>query len=114
MQMKHTVLSVFLLALVTSVHAQTPKRTIAITIDDLPYVRIGEGPYLPRAQTATSKILSTLKKHKVTAVGFVNERNLEDAREREARVALLRDWVKHGMVLGNHTYSHADFNQLTV
>ena len=53
-------------------------------------------------------------KHKVTAVGFVNERKLEHASEREARIALLRDWVKNGMILGNHTYSHPDFNSRTV
>lgn len=113
--MKRALLIVFLFVLVTSVSAQTPpKRTMAVTIDDLPFVGIGEGVYLTRAQTATAKILSTLKKHKVTAVGFVNEHMLEAPREREARIALLRDWVKSGMVLGNHTYSHPDFNQLTV
>ncbi len=34
--------------------------------------------------------------------------------EREARIDLLRQWVKSGMILGNHTYSHPDFNRLTV
>lgn len=112
--MKRTLLIVFLFALVTSVQAQTPKRTIAVTMDDLPYVNMRDGEYLKRAQIATEKILKTLKKHKVPAVGFVNERMLEDEREREGRIALLRDWVKNGMILGNHTYSHPDFNQLTV
>lgn len=112
--MKQILLVVFLFALVTSVQAQTPKRTIAVTIDDLPYVGFGERDYLTGARTATAKILDTLKKHKVTAVGFVNERQLEHASEREARIALLRDWVKNGMILGNHTYSHPDFNSRTV
>lgn len=112
--MKQILLVVFLFALVTSAQAQTPKRTIAVTIDDLPYVSFGERDYLTGARTATAKILDTLKKHKVTAVGFVNERKLEHASEREARIALLRDWVKNGMILGNHTYSHPDFNSRTV
>jgi peptidoglycan/xylan/chitin deacetylase (PgdA/CDA1 family) len=112
--MKRTVLIVFMFALFTSVQAQTPKRTIAVTIDDLPYVNMRDGEYLKRARIATEKILKTLKKHKVPAVGFVNERMLEDERERDGRIALLRDWVKNGMILGNHTYSHPDFNQLTV
>ncbi len=112
--MKRTLLVVFLFALVTSAQAQTPKRTIAVTIDDLPYVSFGERDYLTGARTATAKILDTLKKHKVTAVGFVNERKLDHASEREARIALLRDWVKNGMILGNHTYSHPDFNSRTV
>ncbi|HKP82068.1 MAG TPA: polysaccharide deacetylase family protein [Pyrinomonadaceae bacterium] len=110
--MKHTLLIVFLVCLVTSVHAQT--RTMAVTVDDLPYVKFREGPYVARAQTATAKILSTLKKHKVVAVGFVNEHMLDVAGQREARIDLLRQWVKSGMILGNHTYSHPDFNRLTV
>ena len=95
--------------------AQTPNpRTMAVTIDDLPYVKIGEGVYLTRARTATSKILSTLKKYQVPAVGFVNEAKLENPDDRDARIALLRQWVSSGMVLGNHTYSHPDFNRLTI
>jgi peptidoglycan/xylan/chitin deacetylase (PgdA/CDA1 family) len=96
------------------VRAQTTTRTMAVTFDDLPYVNIGEGPYVARAQAATAKILKTLKKHKVPAVAFVNERKLESPGEREARIDLLRQWVKSGMILGNHTYSHPDFNRLTV
>ena len=112
--MKRTLLIVFLLGLVTSVRGQTPTRTMAVTFDDLPYINRREGQYVARAQAATAKILNTLKKHKVPAVGFVNEHMLEAAGEREARIDLLRQWVKHGMILGNHTYSHPDFNRLTV
>ena len=110
--MKRTLLIVLLFCLFGSASAQAVRtRTIAVTIDDLPYVNFADGPYLTNARAATAKILSTLKKHKVTAVGFVNERMLENSGE---RVALLRQWVDAGMVLGNHTYSHPDFNRLTV
>jgi len=112
--MKRTLLIVFLLALVAPVRAQTTPRTMAVTVDDLPYVRMSDAAYLPSARTATAKILSTLKKHKAPAVGFVNEFQLDFGNDREARIALLRDWVNSGMTLGNHTYSHHDFNQLTV
>lgn len=105
---------VLLLALSTAVRAQTPSRTMTVTIDDLPFVAIGTGDYVTRARTATAKILNTLKKHKVPAVAFVNEGKLEVPGERDARIALLREWVKHGIILGNHTYSHPDFNRLTV
>jgi len=112
--MRHLILLIFVLALVTSASAQTTTRTMAVTIDDLPYVRMGDAAYLPSAQTATAKILNTLKKHKAPAVGFVNEFQLNFGNQRDARIALLREWVKSGVVLGNHTYSHPDFNQLTV
>jgi len=110
--MKRTLLIVLLFCVSASVHAQQVRtRTMAVTIDDLPYVNFADGPYLTNARAGTAKILSTLKKHKVPAVGFVNERMLENSRE---RIALLRQWVDAGMVLGNHTYSHPDFNSLTV
>jgi len=112
--MRSAFLIVFLFALSIPARAQTPTRTMAVTFDDLPYVRMSDAPYLPSARTATAKILSTLKKHKVPAVGFVNEAQLDYGNDREARIALLRDWVTNGMMLGNHTYSHSDFNQLTV
>ena len=112
--MKQIILIVFLFALIAPAQAQTSTRTMAVTFDDLPYVRMSDAAYLPSAQKATEKILSTLKKHKVPATGFVNERQLDYGNDRDARIALLRDWVKSGMMLGNHTYSHPDFNQLTV
>jgi peptidoglycan/xylan/chitin deacetylase (PgdA/CDA1 family) len=34
--------------------------------------------------------------------------------EMDARVAVLKRWSDAGVVLGNHTYSHADFNSLSV
>jgi peptidoglycan/xylan/chitin deacetylase (PgdA/CDA1 family) len=114
--MKRTFLILLLIGLATSVRAQTPpKRTIAVTIDDLIYVNMGDRDYLQGAKEATAKILRTLKKYKAPAVAFVNEISLErEASERQARIALLRQWVDSGVILGNHTYSHPDFNRLTV
>ena len=80
--MKHTLLIIFLFCLVPSAHAQTPTRTMAVTVDDLPYVKFREGRYVARGQAATAKILNTLKKHKVVAVGFVNEHMLESVGDR--------------------------------
>lgn len=112
--MKRMLLIVLLFGLVTSVHAQKATRTVAVTFDDLPYVNMRGDSYVAHARAATEKILNTLKKHKAPAVAFVNERMLEVADQREARTDLLRQWVQSGMILGNHTYSHPDFNRLTV
>lgn len=109
---KLTLLIVFACCLITSVHGQTARRTMAVTFDDLPYVNFGNGRYIKNARAATAKMLSTLKKHKVPAVGFVNEDKLNNSREES--IALLRQWVESGMMLANHTYSHPDFNRLTV
>lgn len=111
--MKQTFLIILLFTLAAAARAQTPARTMAITFDDLPYVMIGDGPYVTRGRAATDKILSTLKKHKAPAVAFVNEGQL-NGDDRKARINLLRQWVNQGEILGNHTYSHPDFNRLTV
>ena len=112
--MKHILLILLLVVPFGTAHGQAPARTMVVTIDDLPYVNISDRPYLANARAATAKILSTLKKHKVSAVAFVIEGHLDDSGEREARIALLRQWVDAGVTLGNHTYAHRDFNRLTV
>jgi peptidoglycan/xylan/chitin deacetylase (PgdA/CDA1 family) len=93
---------------------KTPSRAMAVTIDDLPYVNLARLEYLPNAQRVTNDILRALKSRRAPAVGFVNENKLQAAGEVDARIALLRQWVDAGMTLGNHTYSHPDFNRLTV
>ena len=84
-----------------------PARTIAITLDDLPFV--GYGLPLTSMQVETTRLLSALKRNQVPAIGFVNEDKLEDG-ELEARVALLQAWLDAGMELGNHGYGHLDLN----
>lgn len=93
---------------------KTPRRAMAVTIDDLPYVNPAQLEYLPNARRATNDILRALKSHRAPALGFVNEGKLQAAGEIDARTALLKQWVDAGMTLGNHTYSHADFNAMTV
>jgi peptidoglycan/xylan/chitin deacetylase (PgdA/CDA1 family) len=89
-----------------------PARTIAITMDDLPYVNIEGGDYVAHAAPATARILEALRARGAPAVGFVNENKLEGDAER--RTALLQQWVDAGMTLANHTYSHPDFNARTI
>jgi peptidoglycan/xylan/chitin deacetylase (PgdA/CDA1 family) len=91
--------------------AQDRAKEVCITIDDLPFV----GPRdLPLARETTVKILYALREHKAPATGFVNERQLQVAGERDARVGLLQQWLDAGMTLGNHTFSHPDYNRLTL
>lgn len=93
---------------------KTPQRAMAITIDDLPYVASAGQPFLVNAQRTTRQMLGALQSHRAPAIGFVNEGKLQATGERDARVALLQQWLDAGMTLGNHTYSHPDFNQRTV
>lgn len=87
---------------------------MVITLDDLPYVAVGDAPYLPNAQRATKEILRIIQTRHVPAVAFVNEIKLQVLGDVDARIALLQQWVDAGVILGNHTYSHPDFNNLTI
>jgi peptidoglycan/xylan/chitin deacetylase (PgdA/CDA1 family) len=108
-------LVIALLLICGSVMAQPGRvsRTMVITIDDLPYTTI-DAPFLSNARQATNQILQALKKHRVPVVGFVIENRLQEQSERQARIALLQQWIDMGAILGNHTFSHRDLNQLTI
>jgi peptidoglycan-N-acetylglucosamine deacetylase len=108
-------LLITILLMSVSVSAQTnnSSRRMAVTFDDLPYVVVGQQD-LPSAQRATKEILRVLQTQRVPVVAFVNEGPLLVAGEVDARIALLQQWVDAGMILGNHTYSHPDFNTLTI
>jgi peptidoglycan/xylan/chitin deacetylase (PgdA/CDA1 family) len=81
---------------------------VAITLDDLPFVFSGA---LTREQLEQNyyKILFTLDKYKVKAVGFAIGNQIRDS-DRE----LLTQFVNAGHIIGNHTYSHPNFNDLSV
>ena len=80
---------------------------VAITFDDLPTMALS--PTTPYAAVTTKDLLAGLKRHRIPAIGFVNEIKLE-ARDKPERIALLKAWLDAGMQLGNHTYSHPHFS----
>ncbi len=87
------------------------QREIAITFDDLP-ASYGD---LPRMIEVTRRLLLSINKHKVPAIGFVNEAKLyEGGKENPRAVLLLRAWLDGGLELGNHTYSHIAIDQATL
>jgi peptidoglycan/xylan/chitin deacetylase (PgdA/CDA1 family) len=109
-------LIVLTLVLVPCLGAQT--RTVALTIDDLPFVRSdANGGSLQvvdkQAATANRKLLDALARHHVPVIGFVVQKSVEDLGT-SAGTLILRDWITHGFDLGNHSYAHPDFNDLTV
>jgi len=83
-----------------------------LTFDDLP-MAAGQQPTVEQVTTVTKLILSTLHKHHATATGFLNEAKVhigDDA----ARAEVVELWLKEGHTLGNHTYSHPDFDTMTL
>jgi peptidoglycan/xylan/chitin deacetylase (PgdA/CDA1 family) len=56
-------------------------------------------------------ILRGLKRHRLPAIGFVNEGKLDEI-DRTQQIANLERWLDAGMDLGNHTFSHESPDQL--
>lgn len=86
-------------------------KTVCISIDDLPVVNYGNTS--PEFHLKlTEKLLSGLAKHKVQAIGFVNEGKMYDDKNvlLPYQKACLEMWLQSGMDLGNHTLRHRDFN----
>ena len=82
----------------------TPKREVAITIDDLPMG--GDASNLQAVQSATKRMIAALTAQKAPAIGFVNEGKIHVKGEVDERIDILRSWLDGGATLGNHTYSH--------
>ena len=80
------------------------RRTIAVTVDDLPFV--GHGLPLEAVRPLSRDLVAALAARKVKAVAFVNEDKLFVPGEVDARIALLEGWLDAGMELGNHTFGH--------
>jgi len=90
---------------------------MAVTIDDLPAPLAGVPDNSPAAlRGLTERLLASLGRHAVPAIGFVNEGKLflpgEPASAAAERTDLLRLWLDSGLELGNHTYSHRSLNKL--
>jgi len=107
--------SFFLLCSAAPVFAQT--RTVAITIDDLPFVSGNESRPMhvmdaEWAAASNHKLLAGLTRHHVPVIGLVNEKGVEEL-GLDVGTKVLQEWIQSGFDLGNHTYSHPDFDDLT-
>jgi peptidoglycan/xylan/chitin deacetylase (PgdA/CDA1 family) len=59
----------------------------------------------------TQKLLGTIKKYNIPAIGFVNEYKLYVNEVLDsARLKALQLWVDAKLELGNHTFSHRDYH----
>jgi peptidoglycan/xylan/chitin deacetylase (PgdA/CDA1 family) len=88
--------------------AQT--KEVCVTIDDLP-VAGGDRNNIGYQRSVTDDLMKALTMHRVPAIGFVNESKLytNDTID-PGKVNLLERWLAGGMDLGNHTFSHKDYN----
>jgi peptidoglycan/xylan/chitin deacetylase (PgdA/CDA1 family) len=92
-------------------------RTVAITVDDLPYAcgtlavpNVSEA--LSAAEIVDGRLLAAFRVHHVPVTGFVIQKGVESLGTASG-TRILREWVSQGFDLGNHTYSHPDINDLS-
>ena len=86
------------------------KKFMAVTFDDLPmntkYLKDGN-----QWIEQNKKIISTIKKYNIPAIGFVNEYKLYvNDKMDSSRLKVLQLWVDADLELGNHTFSHPDYH----
>ena len=97
----------------TALDAQTPAaRRVSITIDDGPVVN--EMTDLGNFQRITNGLIGSFQVERVPVTMFLNERQLNVPGQRDARAAVVEQWLNAGFELGNHTYSHPSASHVPV
>jgi peptidoglycan/xylan/chitin deacetylase (PgdA/CDA1 family) len=97
-----------------AVTASAQVRTVAITVDDLPYAGgtfvAPIDPQIPStAEMVNRKLLAAFQRHQIPVTGFVIQKRVESLGT-AAGTRILKDWISRGFDLGNHTGSHPDIN----
>jgi peptidoglycan/xylan/chitin deacetylase (PgdA/CDA1 family) len=83
---------------------------ICFSIDDMPVVnyKITDSSYQKKLM---DNLIHSLKDNNIPAIGFVNGRKLYDEKGLiNFQIEMLKNWINNGLELGNHTYSHFDYN----
>ena len=107
----YRVLQLILILITSTAFSQT--KQVCFTIDDMPLVTYGisDTGYQKKIM---NKLIDGLKANKIPAMGFVNEIKLyKNGTLNPFQVQLLKSWLDSGLELGNHTFSHPDYNSLS-
>ncbi len=98
---------------------QVKRKTVAITVDDLPYewhdptIHKLDAADAKQAAVVNHKILVGLARHEAPVTGFVNQLKVEQLGVKRG-TAMLKPWTSGSLELGNHLYAHKDANELSV
>jgi peptidoglycan/xylan/chitin deacetylase (PgdA/CDA1 family) len=107
----------FVLSLLSALSIFAQARSVAITVDDLPYAGgalagANASEASSAAELVNRKLLAAFHAHHVFVTGFVIQKNVE-ALGAKSGPGILKEWIRGGFDLGNHTYSHPDINVLS-
>ncbi len=91
-------------------------RTVAVTVDDLPYASGSPAPEVAgnasQAEMVNRRLLAAFRADHVPVTGFVIQTRVQSLGQ--AGPKILQQWTREGYDLGNHTYSHPDINDLSI
>ncbi|HUZ97665.1 MAG TPA: polysaccharide deacetylase family protein [Edaphobacter sp.] len=104
--MKRICFVLFCLLCVSTTLAQSP--SVALTFDDLPAAGTSDTTEIRAINLA---ILNSLDRHHAPATAFVIGQNAHLTSE---SWPMLEEWKHRGYTLGNHTWSHPNFADLTI
>lgn len=85
------------------------KRQVCITIDDVPLVTYGNKDSIVELKM-TQKLIHACVENNIPAIGYVNEIQFQWTSRRKY---LLDIWLKSGLELGNHSFSHPSYNRVS-
>jgi peptidoglycan/xylan/chitin deacetylase (PgdA/CDA1 family) len=110
--MRHLLITFVILLFVQSTTAQ--KKQICFSFDDMPVVNYGITDSVYQQQLM-DKLVFSLHKHHIPAIGFVNAKKLFNTEGTiiHFQVAMLKHWAESGLDIGNHTFSHPDYNEVS-
>ncbi len=104
---------VIALVIVISAMAIGQTKQLCVSIDDLPIVSYGKND-TSFQKGIVDKLVRSLVSNHIPAIGFVNERKLYSRTGLISfQVSLLDRWIECGLEIGNHTFSHPDFNTVS-
>lgn len=103
-----TILLTFLFLSYITVFSQNKK--ICVTIDDLPTITYNINT-VQLDFSITDKLIKTFNEHNIPAIGYVCGNKLYHKGKLDTnKVNVLVKWLENGYDIGNHTYSHFDYN----
>ncbi|MDZ7647964.1 MAG: polysaccharide deacetylase family protein [Cytophagales bacterium] len=102
-----------LIFIVITSTAFSQSKQVCFTIDDMPLVTYGVSDTVYQ-RGLMDKLIVGLTSNNIPAMGFVNEIKLyKNGISNPFQVQLLENWLNAGLELGNHTFSHPDYNSLS-
>ncbi len=87
---------------------------VCISVDDLPVVSYGIADTTFQKQL-TDNLIHSIRDNHIPAIGFViGQKLVGEHGVSPFQLELLSRWLDAGLELGNHTYSHLDYNSVTL